>query len=133
MTTNQTMETLLSSAFDLLSSYDPVLIRKGLRHLEGLLAKLCLAPSSVVEKASDPSVPVKKPDDPAFREFIKLQNGFEWNGWRSSLACGKTAVGHIELIGNKLYSDNSADSVIGAVIGEAKQWVKPSEFFGVGN
>lgn len=71
------METLLSSAFDLLSSYDPIHIRKGIRHLEGLLAKMCLAPSVTKEGEAGPP---RKPEDPVFREFIKLQNGFEWNG-----------------------------------------------------
>ncbi|KAI5797483.1 cell division control protein 14 [Peziza echinospora] len=70
------MENLLCSAFDLLSSYDPVHVQRGLRHLEGLLAKLCLGPAT---HSASPTTPSKKPDDPAYREFIKLQNGFEWN------------------------------------------------------
>ena len=70
------MEALLSSAFDLLSSYDPIHIRRGLRNLDGLLAKMCLAPAVGKESLG----PNRKPEDPVFREFIKLQNGFEWNG-----------------------------------------------------
>ena len=87
------MEPLLSSAFDLLSAYDPVHIRKGLRHLEGLLAKMCLAPSAV--KQTDPSGNPRKPDDPVYREFIKLQNGFEWNGTLSPCVC-RPCIGKVE-------------------------------------
>jgi hypothetical protein len=88
------MEALLSLAFDNLSSYDGGRIRKGLRQVEGLLAQICLSRSSPKHLAvpnrrytiSDPSKesPPRKQlqdlgDDPAFREFFKLQEGFEWN------------------------------------------------------
>ena len=90
------MEALLSLAFDNLSSYDGGKIRKGLRQVEGLLAQICLSSSSPSKKitplarphsmVNDPGKepPARKQlnelkDDPAFREFFKLQEGFEWN------------------------------------------------------
>ena len=87
------MESLLSLSFDYLSSCDGGKIRKGLRQLEGLLAQIVLSKSnktSVANKRkSTATAPAKesKPkelsalkDDAAFREFFKLQEGFEWNG-----------------------------------------------------
>lgn len=84
-------------SFDNLSSYDQLKIRKGLRQVEGLLAQICLSSPSSLSSAS-PSAsekrrsvidPGKEPPprkalgelgaDPAFREFFKLQDGFEWN------------------------------------------------------
>ncbi|KAK1750615.1 cell division protein Cdc14 [Echria macrotheca] len=84
------MESLLSLAFDNLSSYDGAKIKKGLKQVEGLLAQICLSgPSSPTKKqAADSSeqqstTPRKGlgdlGSDPAFREFFKLQDGFEWN------------------------------------------------------
>lgn len=92
------MEALLSLAFDNLSSYDGPKVRKGLRQVEGLLAQICLSSPngkgpSRDSKASTPapqsddaaSSPKKNrtlaelSGDPAFREFFKLQEGFEWN------------------------------------------------------
>ncbi|KAI1176556.1 putative cell division control protein [Nemania sp. FL0916] len=105
------MESLLSLAFDNLSSYDGAKIRKGLRQVEGLLANICLSQqetsrdrrASVAVGAAakdrsggqdqdqnqeDESPPPDKAkdktlrelgDDPAFCEFFKLQEGFEWN------------------------------------------------------
>ncbi len=84
------MEALLSMSFDNLSSYDQVKIRKGLRQVEGLLAQICLSSStSNAEKRRSVIDPGKEPpprkalselgNDPAFREFFKLQDGFEWN------------------------------------------------------
>ncbi|KAG6228450.1 hypothetical protein E4U34_004368 [Claviceps purpurea] len=97
------MEALLSVAFDNLSSYDGPKVRKGLRQVEGLLAQICLSdggrtaqrqekPAAVEEdhdvdevRDGDTSMspPGKRlgelPQDPAFREFFKLQEGFEWN------------------------------------------------------
>ncbi|OHW94861.1 cell division control protein 14 [Colletotrichum incanum] len=82
------MENLLSLAFDGLSSYDGPKIRKGLRQVEGLLAQICLSSPA---KAKSPTAGDESPrasggksladlsDDPAFREFFKLQEGFEWN------------------------------------------------------
>ncbi|KAI9055780.1 hypothetical protein LZ554_000721 [Drepanopeziza brunnea f. sp. 'monogermtubi'] len=86
------MEALLSMSFDNLSSYDQLKIRKGLRQVEGLLAQICLSsssPSPASEKRRSVIDPGKEPPprktlselgaDPAFREFFKLQDGFEWN------------------------------------------------------
>jgi Cell division control protein 14, SIN component len=84
------MEALLSLAFDNLSSYDGGKIRKGLRQVEGLLAQICLSKSPKhSNRRSMISDPGKEPparkqlqelrEDPAFREFFKLQEGFEWN------------------------------------------------------
>lgn len=86
------METLLVHSFDYLSSYEPSKVRKGLRQVEGLLAQICLAKSrhspaerrrSVVSYGASQTVPKglsDLKDDPAFREFFKLQEGFQWNG-----------------------------------------------------
>jgi hypothetical protein len=86
------MEALLSLSFDNLSSYSQDKIRKGLRQVEGLLAQICLStgsPKSAAEKRRSLIDPGKEPpprkalnelgNDPAFREFFKLQDGFEWN------------------------------------------------------
>lgn len=91
------MEALLSLAFDNLSSYDGPKIRKGLRQVEGLLAQICLSnassgrgrssslSSNVPNDHDDASAVAPRKDlaqltqDPAFREFFKLQEGFEWN------------------------------------------------------
>jgi hypothetical protein len=83
------MESLLSLAFDNLSSYDGPKIKKGLKQVEGLLAPICL--SSAKAKKRQSSVDDGQQhnashktledlnDDPAFYEFFKLQEGFEWN------------------------------------------------------
>ncbi|KAH8671132.1 putative cell division control protein [Xylariales sp. PMI_506] len=87
------MENLLSVAFDYLSSYDGPKVRKGLRQVEGLLASICLSrdknnKDKARDKDKDPgdedeSLPPKNlaelSEDPAFYEFFKLQEGFEWN------------------------------------------------------
>jgi hypothetical protein len=84
------MESLLSLAFDNLSSYDGPKIRKGMRQVEGLLAQICLSEpkptannNNKAEDVADSSPPRKDlaqlSRDPAFREFFKLQEGFEWN------------------------------------------------------
>ena len=98
------MENLLSLAFDNLSSYDGLKVRKGLRQVEGLLANICLSgqpskerrPSTAAsttkspgggggggeddDEAADPAKTLADlSDDPAFHEFFKLQEGFEWN------------------------------------------------------
>lgn len=89
---SELMETLLAHSFDYLSSYEPSKVRKGLRQVEGLLAHICLSKpkqSPVVRRRSllgmGPPPPPPKAlselkDDPAFREFFKLQEGFQWNG-----------------------------------------------------
>lgn len=85
------MENLLSMAFDNLSSYDGPKVRKGLRQVEGLLAQICLSNSRDHGPAEGPDedgdMPMSPPrkdlgqlsKDLAFREFFKLQDGFEWN------------------------------------------------------
>ncbi|OIW23686.1 putative cell division control protein [Coniochaeta ligniaria NRRL 30616] len=88
------MEALLSVAFDNLSSFDGPKIKKGLKLVEGLLAQICLSqptsssksptkkPTPQNETQPDAPKPKTLPDlahDPAFREFFKLQEGFEWN------------------------------------------------------
>lgn len=95
------MEALLSLAFDNIASKDTQKIRKGLRQIEGMLAQICL--SNNKSKASTPghrrnvsainlgeqqqSTPKKLgqlAEDLAFREFFRLQEGFEWNGTSGS-------------------------------------------------
>ena len=90
------MESLLTVAFDNLSGRrnDTTRIRKGLKQIESLLAQVCLSPppsqspspnkrrSSVVRS---PAKTVAKPfgqllQDPAYLEFYRLQDSFEWNG-----------------------------------------------------
>lgn len=84
------MESLLSLAFDNLSSYDGPKIRKGLRQVEGLLANICLARPKKLQSAkgdifkddeapAPPKSLAELTEDPAFYEFFKLQEGFEWN------------------------------------------------------
>ena len=85
------MESLLSLAFDNLSSRDGGKIRKGLRQVEGLLAQICLSQNrvsaaekrrSIASPTTTSSVPkdlASLLEDPAFREFFKLQEGFQWN------------------------------------------------------
>jgi hypothetical protein len=91
-TTVTAMEALLTHSFDYLSSYEPNKIRKGLRQVEGLLAQICLSRSkqtaaekrrSMIPLGQAPPAPKalnELADDPAFREFFKLQEGFQWNG-----------------------------------------------------
>ncbi|OQO06602.1 hypothetical protein B0A48_08387 [Cryoendolithus antarcticus] len=84
------MDALLSLAFDNISSREALKIRKGLRQIEGLLAQICLAQSK-------PRSPKKRAqaehdghrghakglsdlrEDAAFREFFRLQEGFQCN------------------------------------------------------
>lgn len=89
------MEALLSLAFDNLSSYDGPKVRKGLRQVEGLLAQICLSNTKPQTTTTDngdggggadeatasgsPKDLAQLSRDPAFREFFKLQEGFEWN------------------------------------------------------
>ncbi|KAF2264754.1 cell division control 14, SIN component [Lojkania enalia] len=89
------MEALLSLAFDNIASKDTQKIRKGLRQIEGMLAQICLSsgkskPStpqhrrnaSAINLGEQQSTPKKLgalAEDPAFREFFRLQDGFEWN------------------------------------------------------
>lgn len=109
------MEALLSLSFDNLSSYDASKIRKGLRQVEGLLAQICLSNSprsnvdkrrSVIDPGKEP--PPRKalselPNDAAFREFFRLQEGFEWNVAMRLVTCldrlmGKSNDGQSDLL-----------------------------------
>jgi hypothetical protein len=97
------MEALLSLSFDKISSKDSTKIKTGLRQIEGLLAQICLSQSNVRGHSRRASVvPTSStnnqatnnaktlhdlPDDPAFREFFRLQDGFEWNGMDLNISC----------------------------------------------
>ena len=79
------MEQLLSTSFDLLSSYDTNQIRKGMRCLEGFFVKMCiLTPPPLPARNGARPTPqpanTARPRDVAAREFMRLQNGFEYNG-----------------------------------------------------
>lgn len=100
------MESLLSLSFDYLSSYDSLKIKKGLRQLEGLLAQICLSkPTSTsidrrrsvaLNGAANDQSPKELSalkDDPAFREFFKLQEGFQWNVAMRLVACLERLLG----------------------------------------
>lgn len=89
------MEALLSLAFDNIASKDTQKIRKGLRQIEGMLAQICLSsgkskPSpghrrnaSAINLGEQQQPTPKKlgqlAEDLAFREFFRIQEGFEWN------------------------------------------------------
>lgn len=98
------MESLLSLSFDNISSRDSSKIRKGLRQIEGLLAQICLsrAGSRSPHKRKSSALDDKKllqqqqqqgstkqlgelKQDPAFREFFRLQEGFQWNGEKEQM------------------------------------------------
>ncbi|KAF1981270.1 cell division control 14, SIN component [Aulographum hederae CBS 113979] len=99
------MESLLSVAFDNISSRSTQKIRKGFRQIEGLLAQICLsnAPSQPKRRAS--ALPSAQPPplkdkqltdlshDPAFREFFRLQEGFEWNIATRLVSCLERILG----------------------------------------
>ncbi|KAL8919974.1 MAG: hypothetical protein Q9208_006542 [Pyrenodesmia sp. 3 TL-2023] len=99
------MENLLSLSFDYLSSFDGIKIRKGLRQLEGLLAQLCLSRTATTAAERRRSMalngaPKSGPkdlallsEDPAFREFFKLQEGFEWNVAIRLISCLERLLG----------------------------------------
>ncbi|KAJ5771329.1 uncharacterized protein N7511_003380 [Penicillium nucicola] len=97
------METLLAHSFDYLSSYEPSKIRKGLRQVEGLLAQICLSKPKPVSdrrksRLADAPQPMPKAlselrDDPAFREFSKLQESFQWNIAMRLVSCLEHLLG----------------------------------------
>jgi hypothetical protein len=87
------MESLLSLSFDNISSRDSSKIRKGLRQIEGLLAQICISkqtsrssphkrkPSALTEKQQSATKQLGELRyDPAFCEFFRLQESFQWNG-----------------------------------------------------
>ncbi|KJX96619.1 cell division control protein 14 [Zymoseptoria brevis] len=86
------MENLLSVAFDNLSSRDGQKIRKGCRQVENLLAQILLSKpnsrsprkrkSSVLNETKQQGTSKQLDElkqDPAFREFFRLQEGFQYN------------------------------------------------------
>lgn len=125
------MEALLSLAFDNIASKDTQKIRKGLRQIEGMLAQICLSSSKA--KGSTPghrrntsainlgeqqeSTPKKLgqlSEDPAFREFFRLQEGFEWNG----KGC---TIDTICLRTDRFSSGDTSSRLPGAIIRHGKQ------------
>ena len=100
------METLLSHSFDYLSSTSPQKIRKGLRQIEGLLAQICMSKTTnpankrhsmlALGSTPPPSSPKKLTDlhqDPAYREFFKLQQSFQWNVCMRLISCLERLLG----------------------------------------
>lgn len=81
------MDTLLTLSFDNISSKNPDKIRKGLKQIEGLLAQICLTRTSPHQASShtlnSPASPIKSlaalHTDPAYVEFHRLQQSFEYN------------------------------------------------------
>ncbi|KAL0262830.1 hypothetical protein SLS55_001804 [Diplodia seriata] len=100
------MEALLSVSFDNITSKDSSKVRKGLRQIEGLLAQICLSqktdPAAAKHKRngsaskkgpSEPKALGALHGDPAFREFFRLQEGFEWNVATRLIACLERLMG----------------------------------------
>ncbi|KAF4308500.1 putative cell division control protein 14 protein [Botryosphaeria dothidea] len=100
------MEALLSLSFDNITSKDSAKIRKGLRQIEGLLAQICLSrqpdPAAAKQKrngsaskktSSEPKHLGALHTDPAFREFFRLQEGFEWNVATRLILCLERLLG----------------------------------------
>ena len=123
------MEALLSLSFDNLSSYDQSKIRKGLRQVEGLLAQICLSsssPKSAAEKRRSVIDPGKEPpprkplselvNDPAFREFFKLQDGFEWNVAMRLVNCLDRLLGKVNDGQNDLLIVQTLDLIQGVML-----------------
>lgn len=121
------METLLGHSFDYLSSTSPQKIRKGLRQLEGLLAQLCLSKPGAINKrqsmlllGSSSSPSGKKlselPQDPAFREFFKLQQNFQWNIAMRLVACLERLLGKESNGTNDLLVIQTLDLIQGVLL-----------------
>ncbi|OAL36590.1 hypothetical protein AYO20_04206 [Fonsecaea nubica] len=124
------MEALLSHSFDYLSSSSPQKIRKGLRQVEGLLAQLCLSrtnhaankrQSMILLGSSSPSSPHSKnlselPSDPAFREFFKLQQSFQWNISMRLVACLERLLGKESNGTNDLLIIQTLDLIQGVLL-----------------
>ena len=119
-----TMESLLSVSFDNIASRESSKIRKGLRQIEGLLAQICLSKSSSRsphkrkssvlsdKQAASPKKLRELQSDPAFREFFRLQEGFQWNGTNTKHRPSDTML--------ILYSCISACVDFGATDGDGK-------------
>ncbi|GFF30228.1 cell division control protein 14 [Aspergillus udagawae] len=122
------METLLAHSFDYLSSYEPSKVRKGLRQVEGLLAQICLSKSKqpVSEKRRsllsfgtpqpEPKTLSDLKDDPAFREFFKLQEGFQWNVAMRLVTCLEHLLGRGRTGTNDLLILSTLDLIQGVLL-----------------
>ena len=123
------METLLSHSFDYLASPSPQKIRKGLRQVEGLLAQICLSNSTTkadrrqsmlaLGASPSPSSPKQLCDlknDPAFREFFKLQQGFQWNVTMRLISCLERLMGKGSNGTNDLLIISTLDLIQGVLL-----------------
>ncbi|KAL1969414.1 hypothetical protein VTN77DRAFT_8852 [Rasamsonia byssochlamydoides] len=117
------MEALLAHSFDYLSSYEPSKIRKGLRQVEGLLAQICLSrpKQAAADKRRSMSQPTPKPlaelaEDPAFREFFKLQEGFQWNVAMRLVTCLEHLLGRGSNGANDLLIISTLDLIQGVLL-----------------
>jgi hypothetical protein len=123
------MEALLSHSFDYLASTSPQKIRKGLRQVEGLLAQICLSRAStkadrrqsMVALGTSPSPSSAKQlcnlkDDPAFREFFKLQQGFQWNIAMRLISCLERLMGRGSNGTNDLLIISTLDLIQGTLL-----------------
>ncbi|EED21545.1 cell division control protein 14 [Talaromyces stipitatus ATCC 10500] len=122
------MEALLTHSFDYLSSYEPNKIRKGLRQVEGLLAQICLLRSkqtsaekrkSAIPLGQAPPAPKalnELSDDPAFREFFKLQEGFQWNVAIRLVTCLEHLLGRGTNGANDLLIISTLDLIQGVLL-----------------
>ncbi|KAL5339916.1 cell division protein Cdc14 [Aspergillus crustosus] len=122
------MEALLAHSFDYLSSYEPTKVRKGLRQVEGLLAQICLsrAKRPVSDRRGSPTSPSPPQsgcktlsnlrDDPAFREFFKLQDGFQWNVAMRLVTCLEHLLGRGSSGTNDLLILSTLDLIQGVLL-----------------
>ncbi|KAL1953440.1 hypothetical protein VTO42DRAFT_2818 [Malbranchea cinnamomea] len=125
------MEALLAHSFDYLSSYDQAKIRKGLRQVEGLLAQICLSRSKAAgperrrsllpsSSTSTTAVSLKPLDelcnDLAFREFFKLQEGFQWNVALRLITCLEHLLGRGSNEANDLLIISALDLIQGVLL-----------------
>lgn len=122
------MEALLTHSFDYLSSYEPNKIRKGLRQVEGLLAQICLSRSqqtqaekrrSMIPLGQTPPAPKQfseLAEDPAFREFFKLQEGFQWNVAIRLVTCLEHLLGRGSNGTNDLLIISTLDLIQGVLL-----------------
>jgi hypothetical protein len=80
---------LLTVGLEQLSSYDPLALRRGLRHIEALVAQLTLPLHRGEGRTGD---------DEKLVEFLQLQDSFEWNGnWveEMSLTCSLSTITYL--------------------------------------
>jgi hypothetical protein len=77
---------LLTVGVQQLSSYDPLALRRGLRHVEALVAQLTLPMYQNDGRVGD---------DARLLEFLQLQDSFEWNGMSMQAAyCSVSATAY---------------------------------------